>query len=125
MGSTPTGWATPSQAPSRFALLSAVLSGFVRVVTNARIFAEPATTLSALEFIHALIDAPSTTWLPPAPSTWAAFRRLAQTDAGIHGNHIADAYLASVAVAHGARLATADRGFARYRGLTWFDPVSR
>jgi predicted nucleic acid-binding protein len=30
---------------------------------------------------------------------------------------------AALCIAHGARLATADRGFARFRGLTWFDPA--
>ncbi|MDQ3642021.1 MAG: hypothetical protein M3450_11325 [Actinomycetota bacterium] len=35
-----------------------------------------------------------------------------------------DAHLAAVAVAHGCRLATADRGFARFPALDWFDPAT-
>jgi predicted nucleic acid-binding protein len=35
-----------------------------------------------------------------------------------------DAYLASLALTHRCRLATADRGFARFPGLDWFDPAA-
>ena len=36
---------------------------------------------------------------------------------------VADAYLAALAVGHGARMATADRGMARFAGLQIFDPA--
>lgn len=49
-----------------------------------------------------------------------AFRR----EAAISGNLVPDAYLAAVALAHGCRVATADRGFARFPGLDWFDPAA-
>ncbi|MGN6200410.1 PIN domain-containing protein [Humibacter sp.] len=39
-------------------------------------------------------------------------------------NLVPDAYFAAMCLAHGARLATADRGFARFAGLDWFDPAS-
>jgi predicted nucleic acid-binding protein len=45
-------------------------------------------------------------------------------DHGIRGNLVPDAYLAALAVSHGCRLATSDRGFARFPGLDFFDPVT-
>jgi len=32
--------------------------------------------------------------------------------------------VAALALAHGCRVATADRGFARFPGLDWFDPAA-
>jgi len=42
----------------------------------------------------------------------------------ISGTLVPDAHLAAVALTHGCRLATADRGFARFPGLDWFDPAA-
>lgn len=104
------------------ALVDPVLSGFLRVATNPMIFSEPATTASAMEFVDALIDAPASVWLPANRAVWRTFSDLTRRDTAIRGNHIPDAYLAALAIANGARLATADRGFSRYEGLAWFDP---
>lgn len=49
---------------------------------------------------------------------------LVALDRGLSGNMVPDAHLAVVALAHGCRLATADRAFARFRGLDWFDPAA-
>ncbi|MFR9730200.1 PIN domain-containing protein [Saccharopolyspora sp. MS10] len=39
------------------------------------------------------------------------------------GDHIPDAYLAAIAIEHGAEWITADRGFARYPGLRRRHPL--
>jgi predicted nucleic acid-binding protein len=41
----------------------------------------------------------------------------------VRGPLVPDAWLAALALSHGCRLATADRGFARFDGLDWFVPV--
>jgi uncharacterized protein len=104
------------------ALVDTVLSGFIRIVTHPKIFDDPAPTAAALDFIQALIDSPSGTWLGSNRSTWQVFATIAEGDRAVRGNTVPDAYLASLAIANGARLATADRGFARYPNLDWFDP---
>lgn len=104
-------------------LTEASLTGFLRIVTNPRVFADPAPTGDALTFLGALRAAPRAHWLTPSPAVWATLGRFAATDRAVRGNHVPDAWLASLCVAHGCRLATADRGFARYDGLDWFDPV--
>lgn len=104
------------------ALTDLTLTGFVRVVTNPRIFAAPATTAEAIAFVDALRGARRARWLPPTAAAWKAFDRIAAADGRVRGNLVPDAWLAALALAHGCRLATADRGFARFEGLDWFDP---
>ena len=55
-------------------------------------------------------------------SVWAAFDRMVSGDNQIRGTMVPNAYLAAVAISQKARLATRDRGFARFPGLNWFDP---
>ena len=106
------------------ALHDTVLSGFVRGVTNPRITADPAPPSIARDFVTELRTAARARWSAPGHSTWEVFGRLVDQDAGIRGNRVPDAYLAAVAITHGCRLATADRGFARYPGLRFFDPAA-
>ena len=56
-------------------------------------------------------------------ATWSTLADLSARDPGIRGNLVPDAYLAAMAISHGCRLATADRGFARFPGLDHFDPA--
>lgn len=111
--------------PEDFALLDTVLSGFVRIVTHPKIMPSPAPTAQAVEFVNALIGAPSARWLPASEALWGTFVQLAADDPALKANRVPDAYLASAAIAHGARFATADRGFARFPGLNWFDPSAK
>lgn len=105
------------------ALHDAAVAGFLRVVTNPRIFDRPAPTALALDFVHRLVTAPRARWLAPSRTTWARFEEIVRQDAGVRANLVPDALLASLALAHGCRLATTDRGFARFPGLDWFDPA--
>lgn len=100
------------------------LVGMIRIVTNRRIVATPAPLETALAFVARLRAAPRRRWLPAAEATWERWEQLAEADRGIAGNLVPDAHLASLALTHGCRLATADRGFARFPGLDWFDPLA-
>ena len=73
------------------------LSGYVRVITNRRIFTEPTTPSNAWDSLEALIAAPATMRLRPGERHWALFRELAQ-DIDARGNDLLDAYLAAYAV---------------------------
>jgi len=48
---------------------------------------------------------------------------IATRDELVRGPLVLDAWLAALALSHGCRMATADRGFARFEGLDWFVPV--
>jgi uncharacterized protein len=106
-----------------FALVDTILAGFVRIVSSARIYDAPTPAVEALAFVDALIHSPAAAWVRPNQTAWRVLSDLAEQDAGIGGNRVPDAYLAALAIANGARLATADRGFSRYPGLAWFDPA--
>ncbi|MFN8122375.1 MAG: type II toxin-antitoxin system VapC family toxin [Thermoleophilia bacterium] len=104
-------------------LVDVVLSGFLRVVTNPRIFREPTPLPVALEFIRNLREGPSAIGVAPGPRHRPVFERLCrETEAS--GNAIPDAFLAAIAIEQGATWFSADRGFARYPGLRWRHPLS-
>lgn len=99
------------------------LVGMVRIVTSPRIVATPAPLAIALAFVERLRGARRARWLPSGAATWVTLERLAAQDRHLGGN-LPDAHLAALALAYGCRLATADRGFSRFPGLDWFDPVA-
>lgn len=99
------------------------LAGFLRIVTNARIYADPAPIAEALTFVDAVLDARRRRWVAVTEAAWTRFAALVGTDPQVRGNLVPDAWLAALALAHGCQIATADRGFARFDGLDWFDPA--
>ena len=116
-------WLTATaQGGEPFALTAATVSGFVRIVTHPKVFTTPSPIATALDFVDALTESPSCRWIEPSDRWWAMFADLSRR-AGTRGNVVPDAALAAIAVDHGCRLATADRGFARFPDLTYFDPL--
>ena len=116
-------WLAEALAASRpVGLPDAVLTGCARVMTHPRVFADPATPAAAGAFLAAVRNAPAAVPLPATPATWRRFDELLQSDAGLRGNLVPDAWLASLALSHGASLITRDRGFARFPGLTLISP---
>jgi uncharacterized protein len=97
-----------------------VLSGFVRVVTNRRIFSAPTSSDEAWEAVDALLAAAMR--LRAGERHWVLFRQLAN-DINARGNDIPDAYVAAYAVENNATWLSADRGFARFNRLRWSHPM--
>lgn len=110
------------RADEPLALAGLVLSGFLRVVTNHRVFREPTPLPVAVEFVEALRSTPNVVAVGPGARHWAIFMDLCR-GIGARGDDIPDAYLAAIAVEHGATWYSADRGFARFRGLRWVHPL--
>jgi len=108
---------------AELALAEGTLAGFLRIVTNARIYADPAPMSAAMPFVDGVRHARRRRWVTVTESVWARFGAIIEADAQIRGNLVPDAWLAALALAHGCRLATADRGFARFDSLDVFDPV--
>lgn len=103
-------------------LPDSVLLGFLRIVTSPRIYQDPAPLADALAFTAVLRRGRRARVVEDLGSVWSAFDRIVADDRQIKGNLVPDAYLAAVAISHKARLATRDRGFSRFSGLSWFDP---
>jgi toxin-antitoxin system PIN domain toxin len=105
-----------------FTVPDEVALGFVRIVTNRRVFADPATVDEALAFVAALRASPGWRELPRPDARWELLAELCAAT-GARGADVPDAWLAALARAWGATLVSADRGFAAYPGLAWVDPV--
>lgn len=99
------------------------LLAFVRLVTNPRLFTEPASITTAWAQVESWLSAKSA-WIPtPGEHHQTILGKLLAVP-GLRANDVPDAHLAALAVEHGLTLATSDFGFARFPDLSWTDPIS-
>jgi len=110
---------TASDEP--FALSETILAGFLRIVTNPRIFDPPTPMDTALAFCQHLVDWPRASLLAPTRRHWDLFIDLCRD---VRGPMVADAYVAALAIEYGCELITTDGDFARFRGLRWRHPLA-
>ena len=106
-----------------FGISEAVLSGFVRVVTNKRIFGRPTTIAEALSFCDNLLNRDQCRILRPGPRNWSIFRRLCM-ESNVYGNLIPDAWLAALAIEYDCTVVTVDSDFSRFKSLKWRHPLA-
>ena len=110
-------------ADAAFGMADIVLSGFLRIVTNPRVFARPTPVDLAVGFAEELRALPNCVTVAPGPRHWSIFSRLC-LEGGAKGNLVADAYLAALAIESGSEWITSDRGFSRFPGLRWRHPLA-
>lgn len=104
-----------------FAVSELVLSGFLRIVTNPRVFEHPSSLASALEYVHKIRDLDHCVDFRPGERHWRIFARLCE-QAEARGDLVADAYHAALAIESGSEWVTLDGDFARFPGLRWSRP---
>ncbi|MCC6210648.1 MAG: type II toxin-antitoxin system VapC family toxin [Burkholderiales bacterium] len=100
-----------------------VLAGFLRIVTNPRIFAAPHDVRSALVRIDRWLALDSVRIVREKEDHWDTLRDLIAS-AGTAGNLTTDAHLAALAITHDAVLCSTDLDFGRFKGLRWENPLS-
>lgn len=105
-----------------FALSVLVLSGFIRLVTNPRIFDPPSTLDRSFAFVSSLIERPTARIVGPGPDHLIIFEKLCR-DSAATGKLVADAQHAAIAVEHGCTMVSTDSDFARFPGLRWQHPL--
>ncbi len=110
------------RAPEPLGLLDVVMHGFVRIVTNPRVFARPTSIDNALDYVGHLLHSPNAVRLHGSDRGWSIFDRLCRT-ADAYGDRVPDATIAAAVIDAGATLITTDRGFSRYAGLSWRHPL--
>lgn len=108
--------------PEQFGVSELVLSGFLRIVTNHRVYRDPTPPEAALHFCHRVLAGSAAVLVRPGPRHWQLFVD-ACVVVGARANVVPDAYLAALAVEQGATWLTTDRGFARFPGLRWRHPL--
>ncbi|HEX2880661.1 MAG TPA: type II toxin-antitoxin system VapC family toxin [Polyangiaceae bacterium] len=98
------------------------LFGFIRVVTNPRIFSPAMPVNEAVQRVESWLAQPHVQFLQPGPRhleiAFDLLRRL-----GSAQNLTTDVQLAALAIEHQASLCSNDRDFARFPGLRWANPI--
>lgn len=97
-----------------FAISELVVSGFLRIVTNQKIF-KPATPIGiAWEFLEQITGHHRCHLIRPESQNQKIFKSLCNKYQ-LSGKLIADAYHASLAIEHGLQWVSADTDFARFQ----------
>lgn len=100
-----------------------VAVGFLRIVSDPRVFRAPSTLEDARTVVEAIYASPGFYAANSGPKAVSRMLGIAP-GAPSAGSTTTDAYIASIALEMGATLVTADRGFARYVGLSLFNPIA-
>jgi uncharacterized protein len=96
--------------------------GFVRVVTNARIFRVPLPLDRAVAVVDEWLQQAAVELVLPTPRHWTALREmLVSGQAG--GPLTSDAHIAALAREHGATIYTTDRDFLRFPDVRVVNPL--
>lgn len=97
------------------------LLAFVRIATHPAVFARPLTLTQALGVVDVWCQAPNVGHPEPGRDFVSTFAD-AMTKGSASGSLVNDAYLAALAIEHGATVATFDRDFVRFREVTIIVP---
>ncbi len=112
-----------NQAP-RVGLPWQSLLGFLRIVTNHRVFDKPASVEHAWQQVEEWLSNDNV-WVPgPGDGYQTIFAGMLQF-VGRGANLIPDASLAALAIEHGLTLCSSDGDFGRFAGLKWNNPLLR
>jgi uncharacterized protein len=108
---------------SEVGIAGPALFGYVRIVTNPRIFDRPLAVDAALARIEEWLDQPPVRFLLPGPRHLEiAFRLLRHV--GSAGNLTTDVQLAAHAIENQAEVHSNDVDFARFPELRWANPLA-
>ena len=116
-------WVTHlATGPEPFALSVLVLSGFIRVATNHRVFEPPSTLDQSFAFVSSLLERHTARIVGPGPDHLEIFENLCR-ESRATGKLVADAQHAAVAIEHGCTMVSTDSDFSRFPGLRWQHPL--
>jgi uncharacterized protein len=98
------------------------LAAFLRISTHPRAFQRPLAPATAWHLITDWLSAP-VAWIPQPGAEHARILGELVTTYEIAGNLVPDAQLAALALEHGVPVCSADTDFARFRDLSWINPL--
>jgi len=108
--------------PKPVGLPWASILAFVRISTNPRLLDCPLSIDEAIKIVSVWLARANVTVLNPGERHWEILQHLL-VEGQAAGPLATDAHLAVLAIEHGAALASADRDFARFPGLRFFNPL--
>ena len=100
-----------------------VLSAFIRIGTNPRVFESPLSLEQAVARVQSWLEQPCARVVRPTDRHWTVFQQML-SDGQAVANLVTDAHLAALAIEHGCRLASTDSDFARFSKLKWMNPLA-
>lgn len=98
------------------------IHGFLRISTNLRALPRPISLGQAYTIVDGWLSAPNALFLDPTPAHYDLLRRVA-LEADAKGPLFSDAILATYALSNNATIASSDRDFRLFEGISWFDPL--
>ena len=101
-----------------------VLLAFLRLTTRPGLFKNPLSVSKAFDVLEAWLQQPSVTVPEPTARHLQTMRDLI-SPLTTAVDLTSDAYLAALAIEHGAELCSTDHDFARFNRLRWRNPLSR
>lgn len=101
-----------------------VLSAFIRIGTNPRVFEYPLSLEQALTRIQSWLDQPCIRIIRPTEQHWTTFQQMLNDGQAV-ANLVTDAHIAALALEHGCTVASTDSDFARFPKLKWINPLKR
>jgi toxin-antitoxin system PIN domain toxin len=100
-----------------------VITAFVRIGTNPKIFKIPMAIKQVEKRLGTLLTHPNTKLVNPTAKHWQIFLKQLK-DSKAAGNLVMDAHLATLAIEHNARLASTDDDFKLFPDLNYFNPLT-
>lgn len=108
---------------SRVALPWGSLLAFLRVATSPRVYTRPVPMPLAVRQMMEWV-ACDTVWIPQPSERHVEILGELLAQPGMHSNLVPDAHLAALAIEYGLILCSADKDFARFKGLRWSNPLA-
>ena len=99
-----------------------VLSAFIRIGTNPRVFEQPLSLENAIARVQSWLDQPCTRVIRPTEDHWSLFQIMLEDGQAV-ANLVTDAHLAALAIEHGCDLVSTDSDFSRFPKLKWINPL--
>ena len=116
-------WTDCMTGPEEVGLPAVVVFGFVRLVTNPRVFQRPLKAAAAVGRVRTWLARPQVRVILPGPGHIGDVLAKLES-AGTAGNLTTDAQIAALAMQERAVLHTNDTDFHRFPGLHWFNPLN-
>jgi hypothetical protein len=99
-----------------------VITAFIRIGTNPRVFDQPLSLEQAVARVQSWLEQPCTRVIRSSDQHWAQFQQMLKDGQAV-ANLVSDAHLAALAMEHGCELASTDSDFARFPKLKWINPL--
>ena len=115
-------WDEQLSGESPVCLSWSIISTFIRICTNRRIFHKPLPLDQAIYRVQSWMDQPCVRLINPTESHWKIFQTLL-SDGQATANLVPDAHLAALAIEYGCTLYSTDSDFSRFPKLKWKNPL--